>query len=272
MSVYPQNLHTHGILCDGKFDYEDMVKRAVELGFESIGFSGHSHTPFDESYCMSVENTKVYKKRIADLKEKYTGVIDIYRGIEFDVFSDDNPKDYEYVIGDCHYIKCGSDYMPVDGSAKEGQEYINNFFGGDGLAFAKAYYENMTLLTTLAKCDIVGHFDLLMKNNELCGYIDPLSSAYRSIALEALTAVAEKIKVFEINVGSIARGYRSIPYPESFIIKRIKEMGCGVVISSDCHHKDYLDTNFELGLQLAKDSGFNEVLIYTKDGFKGIKV
>jgi len=100
MSVYPQNLHTHGILCDGKFDYEDMVKRAVELGFESIGFSGHSHTPFDESYCMSLENTKVYKKRIADLKEKYAGVIDVYRGIEFVVMPDDNPKDFEYVIGD----------------------------------------------------------------------------------------------------------------------------------------------------------------------------
>ena len=41
--MYPQNLHTHGIYCDGKDDYEDTVKRAIELGLSSIGFSGHSY-------------------------------------------------------------------------------------------------------------------------------------------------------------------------------------------------------------------------------------
>jgi len=45
MTVYPQNLHTHGTLCDGKYEYEDTVKKAIERGFESIGFSGHSFIP-----------------------------------------------------------------------------------------------------------------------------------------------------------------------------------------------------------------------------------
>ena len=30
--MYPQNLHTHGILVDGKDDYEDIVKKAIDIG------------------------------------------------------------------------------------------------------------------------------------------------------------------------------------------------------------------------------------------------
>ncbi len=270
--IYPQNLHTHGVLCDGKCEYEDMVKSAIEQGFESIGFSGHSHTDFDESYCMSEENTLIYRKLIGKLKDKYNGKIDIYCGIEYDVFSDDEPMCYDYVIGDCHYVKAEGKYFPVDGSADEVKNLIANHFGGDGLKFAKAYYENVSLIAKLKKCDIAGHFDLLMKNNELLGYIDPKSDKYRNLALDAVTAVAEKVKVFEINVGSIARGYRSIPYPEDFLLRRIKELGCGVVISTDCHDSRYLATNMDTGINLAKETGFDEVLILTKDGFKGIKI
>lgn len=272
MAKYPQNLHTHGVLCDGKSEYEDTVKSAIELGLQSIGFSGHSHTDFDESYCMSKENTVLYKKIINELKGKYSGIIDIFCGIEFDIFSDDNPANYDYVIGDCHYINKGGRYLPVDGSADEVAKFIAEDFGGDGMEFANAYYENMALLPTLPKCDIAGHFDLLMKNNEVLRYIDPASKKYRDTALQSITAVAEKIKIFEINVGSIARGYRSIPYPEDFLLKRIRELDCGVVISTDCHNKDYLDTNMDTGMKLAKEAGFGEVLILTNDGFKGIKI
>ena len=42
--MYLQNLHTHGKMCDGKDEYEDIVKRAIALNFDSIGFSSHSQT------------------------------------------------------------------------------------------------------------------------------------------------------------------------------------------------------------------------------------
>lgn len=272
MIKYPQNLHTHGVLCDGASEYEDTVKRAIELDFRSIGFSGHSYTSFDTSCCMSKETTPLYKKIIDELKDKYKGIIDIFCGVEFDVFSDDNPEHYDYVIGDCHYINKSGKYLPVDGSPHEVARFIAEEFGGEGLKFARAYYENMTLLTKLEKCDIAGHFDLLMKNNELLRYIDSESDKYRNIALESITAVAEKVKVFEINVGSIARGYRSIPYPEFFLLKRIRELGCGVIISTDCHDTKYLDTNMDVGITIAENAGFDEVLIFTNDGFKGISI
>ena len=40
--MYKQNLRTHGPLCDGRDAYEDTVRHAIDIGFDSIGFSAHS--------------------------------------------------------------------------------------------------------------------------------------------------------------------------------------------------------------------------------------
>lgn len=45
------NLHSHTTFCDGKNSAEEMVVSAIDHGFDVFGFSGHSYTPFDESYC-----------------------------------------------------------------------------------------------------------------------------------------------------------------------------------------------------------------------------
>ena len=36
------NLHTHTTFCDGKNTPEDVVKEAMERGFDIIGFSAHA--------------------------------------------------------------------------------------------------------------------------------------------------------------------------------------------------------------------------------------
>ena len=63
------NLHTHTSFCDGKSTPEEMISYAIEKGFGSIGFSGHGHTSFDESYCIT--DTDGYIAEIKRLKEKY---------------------------------------------------------------------------------------------------------------------------------------------------------------------------------------------------------
>ena len=35
------NYHTHTLFCDGTASPEDMVKQALRLGFDHLGFSGH---------------------------------------------------------------------------------------------------------------------------------------------------------------------------------------------------------------------------------------
>ena len=100
-----QDLHVHTTYCDGKNTPEDLVLAALNRGMKCIGFSGHSYTFFDESYCMSKQNTARYRAEIAALKEKYKGKIKILCGVEQDYYSEEPTVGYDYVIGSVHYIK-----------------------------------------------------------------------------------------------------------------------------------------------------------------------
>ena len=52
-----RDYHVHTTFCDGKNTAEEMVKAAIALGMDEIGFSSHAHQPFDFDYCMSKENS-----------------------------------------------------------------------------------------------------------------------------------------------------------------------------------------------------------------------
>lgn len=269
--MYLQNLHTHGIMCDGKNEYEDIIKKAIELGFDSIGFSAHSMMSYSKYVVLTPETTEQYKKIIRALKEKYKGVINVYCGIEFDMYSEDDLKNYDYVIGSVHYLKVGDKIVGMDKNAAEVRQIINEYFGGDGLSYAKCYYENVALLPTYCKpLDIVGHFDLVAKHIEQNFLFDHTSKKYQTYALDALHALAEKIKVFEVNTGAIARGYRTMPYPQEFILKEMKNLGIGLVISSDCHDLNYLNYKFDLAEEYIKSCGFKEVLKFNGKTFDAV--
>ena len=272
MKKYTQNLHTHGTFCDGKDDYEATVLRAMELGFTSIGFSGHSYMSYSPAYSMSVEGTEEYKKVVRALAKKYEGQIDVLCGIEFDMYSEDPLVGYDYIIGSVHYLKLDGKYVGFDRSADEVQSVIKEYFGGDGLKFAKRFYETVCELPKYAKFDIVGHFDQITKNIEKRNLFDTTSKEYRNYALEALHTVAESCNVFEINTGAISRGYRTTPYLEPFLLREIKSIGGGIVISSDCHDNRYLDIHFDESLELARSCGFTEVLTLEKNGFVPHKI
>ena len=76
------NFHTHTCYCDGKDRPEELVKKAIELGFTALGFSGHEYTEFDPDFCMSLEDTEKYRAEISRLKEKYRDSLRIYLGTE----------------------------------------------------------------------------------------------------------------------------------------------------------------------------------------------
>ena len=66
-----RDLHTHTNFCDGKNTPEEMIVAAIQKGMDCIGFSAHSYTIFDQSYCMSQQNTERYKQEIGRLKKIY---------------------------------------------------------------------------------------------------------------------------------------------------------------------------------------------------------
>ena len=257
--LYKQNLHTHTVYCDGKNTPEEMIEKAISLGFHSIGFSGHAAMPFYKSWVMTEENTQKYIKEIMRVKEKYKGRIDVILGTELDNFSNVDLSPYEYAICSCHHVKKNGEYLQVDGTKESVNELIARVYGGNGILFAKDYYESIKKIPSANKNGIVGHFDLVTKHREMANFFDSESDEYKSYALDALRCLSERFDVFEMNTGAISRKYRKDPYLDLFILKELKRLNKKIVITSDCHDANFLDCYFDECEKILKSVGFEEI-------------
>ena len=221
---------------------------------------------------LPLENMEKYKQDIRELKEKYRGKIDVFCGLEFESYSKVPLEGFDYLIGSVHYLDFDGQIVGFDKKLDVVQDYIGNHFGGDGMAFAKKYYETIVHLPEKGKFDILGHFDVLTKNNELGHFIDTTDPKYIHMGLEAIHSLKGKIPLFEVNTGAIGRGYRTSPYPQKEFIKEFYNCGFGALISSDCHNKDFLDVYFEDARLLLREAGFTTRWILTDEGFKEVEL
>ncbi len=269
---YLQNLHTHTNYCDGKDHAEDMIRQAIALGFDTIGFSGHSYMYFSPTIGMSPEGTVAYRQEIHRLRDQYADRIRVLCGLEYEMLSDVPMDGFDYLIGSCHYLRIGKEIVGIDRNAATVRQVIDTWFGGNGLKCAEAYYEAESHLHEYGDFDIVAHFDLISKNCELADLFDVESPEYRKLALDSLHEVAKHFRLFEVNTGAIARGYRTTPYPAPFLLRELRRLGCSVLLSSDCHDRNKLDCGFEDAMQLIASCGFDEITVHTPRGFEGIKL
>ena len=263
-----QNLHIHTTYADGKNRPEEIVLAAIEKGFNSIGFSEHTYTEFsDYPYQMTVEDMYRYKNEVHLLKEKYKDKIEIFCGLEYDMFSDVPIDGFDYLIGSVHYLELNGKKLGFDRGVKEVSDFVQNNFNGNGLKFAKTYFETLKLLPSIHKFDILGHFDTLIKTNDTLHFVDTSSKEYLNYGFEAIHYLMGKIPLFEVNSGAIARGYKNAPYPQMEFLKEFKACGFGAVITTDCHDKNYIDCHYNKSRELLLAAGFKTHFILTDNGF-----
>lgn len=248
------NFHTHTNYCDGKDSPEELVKAALQKGFFALGFSSHSYTDMDKSFAMSASQAQNYRAEIAALKEKYRGKIELYCGIEQDYFSDEPTDCYDYVIGSVHYVLKNGEFIAVDDTAEIVKNAVDRLYGGDFDALAEDYFALVAKVAEKTGADIIGHFDLVSKYSEKNGYGE--TPRFLVAAERAVKALIPCGLPFEINTGAMARGVRSVPYPSPEILKIIKKHGGEIMLSSDCHDKNYLDFAFDKAAALARETGF----------------
>ncbi len=222
-------------------------------------------------YLKTTPETMVeYKSQLTALKQKYKGEIEVFCGVEAEILSENNLSGYDYIIGSAHYMKIGDEYVGFDRDAKTVGNIINKYFDGDGMKYAKAYYELVSQIPERINADILGHFDLISKHSETNNFFNTASKKYLSYAFDAIDALSDKVPFFEINTGAIARGYRTTPYPAIPLLKRLLEKGFLPIITSDCHNKAQLDCAFELAINILEDCGVKESYVFTGNGFKEV--
>ena len=272
MTKFPKmNFHTHTTYCDGKESVESMVQAAIAKEFVRLGFSGHCFNDFrpedQEVWCMKLHEIPNYQAEVRAMAEKYKEKIEILCGVEQDFCSSASTEDFDYVIGSVHYAEKEGQYYCVDESPEVLEKAIREGFGGDVYALTKRFFEMEAEVVQKTKATFIGHFDLVTKFNEGNRYFDPMDKRYRHAALEAMDALIETDRPFEINTGGMYRGFRKEAYPSIELLKDLKERGGSILLSSDSHDGQSIGFRFIEAAQAVKEIGFQTVKVLGKNGW-----
>lgn len=274
--MFTQNLHAHGQFDDGKSTLEEMLLASKAAGLTSIGFSVHSPLPYGSVWACPQARLAEYMETVRALERKYTGEMEVFLGVEWDVISQDvDLSPFDYAIGSVHHLPLSMrlpencppelaaqfavDYPSVDESADATARCLEGHFAGDADAYAKAYFAEVKKVAAQERAQIVGHFDLLTKFDEERRFFTPQTAVYMQAALDAMETLIKVGKIFEVNTGAISRGYRSEPYPSRELLGALHEMGGKVTISADTHHVSSVTCAFDLAERTIRECGFSQI-------------
>lgn len=260
--------HTHTEFCDGQAKASAMAEAAFEAGYSILGFSSHAPLPFETSWNLPWPRLGDYAATIRQLESLWAARgMTILLGLEIDFIKDVvSPKDevYDVIlpdfrIGSVHFLKgLAEDEFTVDESEKNFADHIAGI-GGDASIVWKQYYENLTAMIETGGFDIIGHFDLVKKNNAAGRWFDEESAEYRDAAFSAVDRAATFGRIAEINTGGLARGKTDSTYPSPSLLRRMREAGLRLTLGDDAHAPAHLGAYQGIAVQAAKEAGYRSL-------------
>jgi len=271
------NYHTHSSFCDGRASAEDMASAAAAAGYRVLGFSSHCPLPFHNEGNMELSRLGEYRAEIRRLGGTWAERgMEVLLGLEIDwVPGLCSPRDevfasagLDFSIGSVHFVELpGSGRFAVDDALEVAEERLAAFEGEDpGRSMYETYYRRLSELIESGGFDLLGHFDLVVKNNGAGPdgrgrFFDEASKDYRDAALGAARLLAGKDIVAEINVGGMSRGKVKKPYPSLPILKELRAAGVRITFSADAHAPSHLGAHLEDARSLARDAGYDSVAV-----------
>jgi len=257
-----------------------MCRAAYDKGLAAIGFSSHApvekKTGFKTTWHMPDERLNDYINEVNAARRRWEGKIAVYLGLELDYIKglrcalDDDIKNLnlDYLIGSVHYLvpPRGAPFT-VDGPPEEVETGIREGFAGDGEAMMNAYWDAVTEMLTLGGFDIVGHLDLVKRNNTANRLFNSESETYLRRIEEVAHAIAAAARggggyVVEVNTGGINRGFVCETYPSPTILRLTRRHNVPVMISADAHNAHDLDGNYQTACQALLDAGYTSHVIF----------
>ncbi|MDR1636959.1 MAG: histidinol-phosphatase [Treponema sp.] len=274
-------LHTHTFFCDGSDDVETYCRRAWEKGFHSLGFSAHGpvtrKTGIRTSWNMEEERLPEYLDAVREARRRWEGKLRIYLGLEADFIPGlTGPADREYrelgldyLIGSVHFIiPPKGPPLEIDGRWEPIERGIREGFGGDGEALTQAYWDNVAAMIAAGGFDILGHMDLIKKNNQAPGspppnrIFNPKGPEYLRRGGEIARAAAKTGIVVEVNTGGINRGSIAEPYPSPAFLKIFRENSVPALIAADAHRAEDLDGHYDTAQKALLAAGYTGTVLF----------
>lgn len=247
--------HTHnnfeGVF-DGTSSCEDMIAKAVELGFKEIGISNHFivHPNISKASKMFFNDSKlaleIYKRSYDEIDRVATKYhIKVLKGFEVDFFPSSVWRNMfekmmkelkpDYLIGSTHFIRTANetkmyniyhlDYIFPQTTKDEMDDLLLNYWLNIIEAVKSGYF------------NFIAHLDYCTLFNL------SVSSEWNDIKYKLIETLIKYNQPFEINTKGIERINRT--YPENWIIEELVKANVPVLISDDAHSTDRIGDNFE---------------------------
>jgi len=282
---------THGIHAGTEQDHvkhgidklEDIVDKAIAAHHPSITFIIHSPRLTGFRY-IAERDTNVkfirgnrsylnYPKRIANLRKKYEGRINIKYGVELEWMGPDlglqwsrskifQAEDADYVIGSVHFAPEG---LPYDGTKEEAQKLLK--IRGSLEAYWDGYFNEMI---QMIECfgdmiQIIGHIDLPKLNVDMPEALvnfetsaHPLANKFRTL----LELIADRNLSLDVNMAGKVKGVGV--YPTQSILRRANALQIPVCVGTDTHDVQHYGLNFRESLEYIHEAGYESYVSYSK--------
>ncbi|AEF85593.1 histidinol phosphate phosphatase, HisJ [Treponema primitia ZAS-2] len=275
-------LHTHSDFCDGKGEIESFCRAAWEKGLAAIGFSSHApiakKTGLKTDWHLPDERLNEYIDAVHAARRRWAGKLPVYLGLEVDYIkglSGPADRDFQelgldYIIGSVHYVfpPKGGEPFTVDSPREEFEADIKRHFDGDGAALIEAYWDSLKGMIAAGGFDILGHLDLVKKNNPNREWFSPESEAYKRRIRDIAVSVGKSGAVTELNTGGLNRGSTREPYPSPELLGLLRLQNVPVIITADAHAPEHLGGYYGLAQEILAQAGYTKTAFFEgkKDG------
>jgi len=251
--------HMHTPLCGHAVGLPaEYARQAIAVGLEEIGFSDHAPMVNREmpGITMNIKQLPEYYRMMESVREEFKGNLRIKIGIEADFIPGYEEKTrmilkdfpYDYVIGSVHFIKEWGFDNPEE-REKWDQKDVDQVYSD--------YYELLRRCAQSGLYDIMGHVDLVKKFGHR-----PSSDMSAEIRKTAKVFKESGVAV-EINTSGLRKTVKEM-YPSLDALKIYCEEGVPLTFGSDAHDPHDVGRDFNKALQLARDAGYTEYLLFAQ--------
>ncbi len=240
------NYHTHTPRCQhAKGEEREYIEKAIEAGYQVLGFSDHAPQLFTDGYVskirMTMDELEGYVDTLEKLKKEYQNEIEIYTGLEMENF----PDCFEKTIKELKQYPL--DYMIL------GQHYFNNEGRGEYVMNPTTEEKWLKLYTERVLEAIGTGYYMYVAHLDIFNFIGD-TEIYDRYMLKVLNEFKKRNMPIEVNVNGFRAG---CCYPNSYLIELGAKNGNEFIIGVDAHNPSQMVDyeNFNQCVQLVKRVG-----------------
>lgn len=267
--MHPPDYHTHTrFSCDSQTAIEAICQTALIRGMREVAITDHvDFEPLDpcHAYFRPEEHWQAIERCRASLDGRVTlragiecGEPHLYRHQVQAVLAG---HDYDFVLGSLHWA---GDRPTFDGAFFEGLTL------DEGLVL---YFDHLTRLAEEGEFDVLAHLDIIRRATFLRFGLQEIDyHPYEPLVRRLLRALAERGKGLEVNTSYQRRGMGR-PGPSAEVLRWFREEGGQIVtLGSDAHRAEDVGADFDLGLALVREAGFERLAIFRQRNVEWLRL